>query len=205
MNDGGTLLRSSRGTGRASIDYSACHDDELFEYYRGGNDRALKQLMVRHERLLKWVIRQRCPEGDDVADILQDALLKATTAIDSYRKECSVRSWLVTITRTVAIDHARRRQRRQWEYLDEDMDTQICRQMSMERSFNRFAVQQALKTLPTEFREALLLIDVYGYCESEVAAAQQVSVGTIKSRRARARQLLRQELMVADDAVSATS
>ena len=205
MTYGGTLLRSSRGTGRATIDYNTCQDDELFELYRGGDGRALHELMQRHERLLKWVIRQRCPEGNDVADILQEALLKATTAIDSYRKECSVRSWLVTITRTVAIDHARRRQRREWECLDEDMDTQMCRRMSMERSFNRFAVQQALKTLPTEFREALLLIDVYGYCESEVAAAQQVAVGTIKSRRARARQLLRQELMVADDAVSATS
>lgn len=205
MTYGGTLLRSSRGTGRASIDYNTCQDDELFELYRGGDGRALHELMQRHERLLKWVIRQRYPEGNDVADILQEALLKATTAIDSYRKECSVRSWLVTITRTVAIDHARRRQRREWECLDEDMDTQMCRRMSMERSFNRFAVQQALKTLPTEFREALLLIDVYGYCESEVAAAQQVAVGTIKSRRARARQLLRQELMVADDAVSATS
>lgn len=205
MTYGGTLLRSSRGTGRATIDYNTCQDDELFELYRGGDGRALHELMQRHERLLKWVIRQRYPEGNDVADILQEALLKATTAIDSYRKECSVRSWLVTITRTVAIDHARRRQRREWECLDEDMDTQMCRRMSMERSFNRFAVQQALKTLPTEFREALLLIDVYGYCESEVAAAQQVAVGTIKSRRARARQLLRQELMVADDAVSATS
>lgn len=54
------------------------------------------------------------------------------------------------------------------------------------------AIQHCLDALPTEFRSVVVLADIQGMDYTEVAAAAQVPLGTIKSRLARARLRLRE-------------
>jgi RNA polymerase sigma factor (sigma-70 family) len=59
---------------------------------------------------------------------------------------------------------------------------------------DRLAVQSAVRELPEEQREAILLREFHGFCYDEIAELQGVPVGTVRSRLARAREQLRDRL-----------
>lgn len=61
--------------------------------------------------------------------------------------------------------------------------------------------EQALKRLPAEFRESLVLFELEGWSYKAIAAALDVPLGTVMSRLSRARRRLQQELTVSRDAV----
>ena len=134
-------------------------------------------------------------------DATQDAFILAWQHFDSYRGG-SFRSWLFTIAANRARDELRRRGRRPSLSLDEarddpdradldPADTGPTAQEIVEQAELRRALEAALRTLPDDWREVVILADVQGLDYSEVASVTGIPVGTVKSRLSRARGRLR--------------
>jgi RNA polymerase sigma-70 factor, ECF subfamily len=171
-------------------------DDELLREHLSGDRHAFGELVRRHERVL-WTVARRCLDDDrDAAEAVQDTLLRAHQSAGRYRNECAVRTWLMRILLNRCRDQYRYNSRRVAERrLDADELARIpARRDPIEDHLVGLALRRAMASLSFEHRAVILLVTVLGYPAEEVAVTLGVSVGTVKSRGARARQRLRELL-----------
>jgi RNA polymerase sigma-70 factor, ECF subfamily len=139
-----------------------------------------------------------CGNVDRADDLVQETLLRAWANIHSFEPGTNMSAWLFTILRNLFRSEYRKRRR---EVPDGDgtyaetMKTQP--EQSSRVEFEEFRV--ALNKLPTDQREALVLVGASGFSYEEAAEICGCAVGTIKSRVNRARTRLA-ELMAIESA-----
>lgn len=174
-------------------------DDELADAFAAGDMKAFTTVVQRHRaRLLRVAARYTHGNQDDAEDVVQDALLKVSTRMDSYRAEASLTTWLQRIVMNEAYDFRHHRHRREQPTLDEDtvmLETNPALALHPHCEHDDLQVlRDALGKLHPDQQLALIAVDGQGYSVADVAAEVGVSPGTIKSRRARGRSALAQAL-----------
>jgi len=135
-------------------------------------------------------------------DLVQDTVLKAFRAWDSFRQGTNARGWLLTILRNTFINDYRRGRR-----APRLVDIEVAESHALthegggsdpEGEFFHHLVDDrilaALDALPEEFREVVVLSDVEGLGYAQIAGMLGVPVGTVKSRLFRARRQLQAAL-----------
>jgi RNA polymerase sigma-70 factor (ECF subfamily) len=130
---------------------------------------------------------------DRADDLVQDTLMKAWAAADSFQDGTSLRAWLFTIMRNTFFSQHRKRRR---EVQDVDGEA-AARLVSHPEQFGHLDLadfRAALAELPVDQREVLMLVGASGFSYEEAAEICDCAVGTIKSRLNRARQRLMQNL-----------
>lgn len=123
----------------------------------------------------------------DAEDVLQESLLKACRFRAQYAPGTNMKAWLYMIIRNTFLTLVRRRKRE--VALDVDLHEPRCEADQEWRARHRDLLK-ALDALPSYYREALLLVVVHGLPYEEAAVTAGCSIGTIKSRVSRARDLL---------------
>jgi len=171
-----------------------------------GDLEAFNELVLIYQDI---VYRQACywmKDLEQAADITQDVFIKAFQNLASFRGG-SFKAWLLRIMTNTALDELRRQQRHQMIALnphdddDEEIESPVWltdpsaspEEITEQRAETR-AVQRALEHLPTGYRLIISLIDIEGMDYKEAAQALGAPMGTIKSRLARARVMLRERL-----------
>lgn len=174
----------------------------LVERARLGDVAAFERLLAEHLPRVRRFARSMCGSDADADDLAQDALLKAYASIGAYRLESAFSTWLFRIVRNTCIDHARRAQVRRVqdrEPLDACDERHVGPEAGAEETVAgqqlRALLQEGLRALPLEFRSAVVLFEVEGLGQDEVAAIEGVPVGTVKSRLSRGRKQLREWLV----------
>ncbi len=146
----------------------------------------------------------------DADDLVQETVVKAMRAIDSFQQGSDEKAWLLTILRRAHIDRLRAAGRRvsavsldAAEGLDlpaEDEpaagvhDGQWHEPEAMMQQFADAEVIAALRDLPPDICWTLLLVDVEGLDHAQAAAVLGIPKGTVKSRSHRGRAMLRDRL-----------
>jgi RNA polymerase sigma-70 factor, ECF subfamily len=143
---------------------------------------------------------------DDAEDLLQETILRAYRFFHQFTEGTNCRAWLLTILYNNFRNSYRRGVREQPAVSSEEFDREV-ETRSLQSDQSRFnpedllgnrllgdRIEAALETLPADFRDALLLVDVQELNYSEVAVVLGVPLGTIKSRVSRARALMREAL-----------
>ncbi len=170
-------------------------DPALVAAARDGDVDAFAELVRRHERRLRLVLVRILDDARDVEEAVQDAFVLAWRNLDRYRGEAAVFTWLYRIGVNEALQ---RRRKRSLPIADMDAagpvadarrDTQP--QAAAEAAGARREIVAALAALPLEYREAVVLRDVAGLTNDEVAAALGLSLPATKSRIHRGRLQLR--------------
>ncbi|HYZ73881.1 MAG TPA: sigma-70 family RNA polymerase sigma factor [Chthoniobacterales bacterium] len=140
----------------------------------------------------------------DAQDIVQESYFRALKGFSGFRGG-NPRAWLLTIVRNTAYSWIKKKQRTEERLipLDEQIHVAPLEIAPSEQFFEKRhqVFEQALKRLPAEFRESLMLFEVEGWSYKAIAAALGVPVGTVMSRLSRARRRLREELTNCQDAV----
>lgn len=172
-------------------------DHELIQAHIAGNAKAFASIVNRYQPRLLNAARRYSRTDHDAWDILQEALFKASQHLDSFRAEAALSTWLHRLVQNTSYDFSHRRAYTQTELAVMD-DTEQTHTMQKHSSYdpfisqlNRIALLAVMEKLPVEQREALYYIDVCGYSVDWVARRQGVASGTVKSRRARAKQKLK--------------
>lgn len=173
--------------------YISAPDSYLVERHTAGDSRAFREIVRRHERPIRWVARRYARTEADIDDIVQDTFLKAAQKMDSFRGSSKLSTWLHRICMNVGADFMRHRFRREVPTDTADLST-FYAQLSwnpLESWDTALWVRTALQQVSRPQLAAMVLIDAFGYSVKQAAAREGVAVGTIKSRRARARDSLR--------------
>ena len=94
-------------------------DGALIARWRDGDERAATAIVERHSQALaRFAVRLGV--RDDVAELVQDTFVRAFSALDGFRADSSLRTWLFTIERRLVIDRRRSAARRGAEVEVED-------------------------------------------------------------------------------------
>lgn len=148
-----------------------------------------------HGRLLYEVAYRLTGDQDDARDLVQESLLRVRRGLENYRPGY-LEAWLSRIVTNVFLDEVRRRRRRPLPTSGPVSDAVLARlagpeepELSLPRD-----IQEALISLPVEFRAAIVLCDVAGLAYDQIARVLGVPLGTVRSRVHRGRRLLREAL-----------
>ena len=133
--------------------------------------------------------------GDPTAadDLAQDAMMKAWDARASYQMGTNMKAWTFMILRNQFYSE-KRRSWRQSQLDQEAAERTLVAVDDPEAPVALDELRQALKTLPEEQREALILVGAGGFGYEEAAEICGCAVGTVKSRVSRARRALQATL-----------
>lgn len=136
-------------------------------------------------------------------DMVQDAVVKAWTKIDTFQPGTNMRAWLFTILRNTYYSH-HRKARREVSDSEGEMSAQLAQKPDHDGRLNLRDFQTAFATLSDEQREALTLVGASGFSYEEAAETCGVAVGTIKSRVNRARAQLSKIMHLEDSVLELT-
>jgi RNA polymerase sigma-70 factor (ECF subfamily) len=146
---------------------------------------------------------------EDAEEAAQDALWTAARKIDSFKGDSAFGSWLYRITANAAFQKLRRRRTKEREIALEDVLPAIERDgrhfepmddwsrrvddRALDSELRR-VLEHAIETLPQDYRTALVLHDVEGLSNPDIAETLGISLPAVKSRVHRSRLYLRQKL-----------
>jgi RNA polymerase sigma-70 factor (ECF subfamily) len=133
----------------------------------------------------------------DAEDLTQQAFLTAYAKWDQLQDESKAKSWLFTIARNAFLKDLRGPACIATAALDE---FPAPAEESFPVEFDGEQLQNALNSLPEEFRSPLILFYFEEFSYKEIAEQMDVPVGTVMSRLARAKAFLRQRLTVSQPA-----
>ena len=147
--------------------------------------------------LARWLTRN----DQDAEDVVQEAFMRALRFIDSYQGG-SARAWMLAIVRNTCFSWLEKN-RPHWLQSGLDIEALPLADESPSgedparsalRSAERDMLARALDALPVVFREAIVLRELEDFSYKDMAQMLGVPIGTVMSRLARARRMLREAL-----------
>ena len=190
---------------------------ELLSQAAAGDQTAFAMLVEPHQRAMFRHCYRMLGSGADAEDATQDALVRAWRGLPGYGGSGAFGGWLHRIATNVCLDRLRGQQRRLDPvaevppagpdaalvsggpgrlFVEPDSDLELAgladpQQQVVRREEISLAFVAALQRLAPRQRAALLLHDVLGFTQAEVAQVLQVSPGAVNSLLSRARQTVR--------------
>ena len=145
--------------------------------------------------LARWLTRG----GAEADDIVQDAMLRAFRSFDGFRGE-AVRPWLLAIVRNCHRSALEQGKRHAATPLGGTDDTEIAAEgptpeASAIQTGDGRRLDNAIAALPEEFREVVILRELEEMSYRDIAVTTGAPIGTVMSRLARGRALLREKLI----------
>ena len=167
-------------------------DQDQVNYNMMDKKRKYALLIEAHSQDLYKYALWLCKDKNMAEDVMQEAFLRAWKSLDSLREAKAAKGWLFTIFRR---EHARQFERKQFQYKDvEEMDTIADAQMGYDDRPEAFALRNALKNLPADYREPLEMQVLGGFSCNEIATILGISSSAVMTRLFRARKKMRQSL-----------
>lgn len=161
--------------------------------------RAFERDVLPHMDVAYRMARSLTHDEDQVADLVQDAAVRALKAFPSIAHHDNLRSWLARIVHTTFLDRVRYEKRRPTTSIDdEDFDDAALGSIE----YDPLVFEQALdddyeacmQALPQTWRLVVQLVDVEGMSYESTAHALDLPIGTVRSRLHRGRKRLYEEL-----------
>lgn len=166
--------------------------DDQVNYHMMDKKRKYALLIEAHSQDLYKYALWLCKDKNMAEDVMQEAFLRAWKSLDSLREAKAAKGWLFTIFRR---EHARQFERKQFQYQDvEEMDTIADAQMGYDDRPEAYALRNALKRLPQDYREPLEMQVLGGFSCDEIATILDISSSAVMTRLFRARKKMRQIL-----------
>jgi RNA polymerase sigma-70 factor, ECF subfamily len=170
--------------------YRAATDDQLVDLVRAGDDRAFDAIHARYEQRLVGYARQMLGGAHhDAEEVVQDAFVRALSALRANEREMALKPWLYTIVRNRTLDVLRRPVRT----TDLELHTPVLHDASADphervtRAEDLRTLVDDLQRLPERQRTALVLHELGGASHETIARRLQVSTGGSKALVCRAR------------------
>jgi RNA polymerase sigma-70 factor (ECF subfamily) len=136
-----------------------------------------------------------CGSLDHADDLVQETLVKAWASLDSFAEGTNLRAWLFTILRNIYYSEYRKR-RREVADPDGNFAANLATAPAQSGHMDLLDFRAALQQLPSDQREALILIGASGLSYEEAAGICGCAIGTMKSRVNRARNRLTEMLSI---------
>lgn len=157
-----------------------------------GDTRAFQALVVEYHPLAYALAYRTLNDAGDAEEVVQDAFVKIHGALEGFRGDASLKTWILRIVWRLSLNRRRDRARSAWRRLGlhhggDDMPdmpepSSESPENQMMSAETRRVVRQVVDDLPAPLREILILnsFEELGY--EEIARILDIPVGTVSSR-----------------------
>lgn len=166
-------------------------DRRIIEQCLSGHPNGFRELYHRHQQRVRSLLFQLCG-AVALDDLVQEVFLRAWKGLGGLKHEAKFSTWLYRIAWNVACDYRRQlatRKSRHQQYLYQNEP--LTPGPDLRQLHYEDLVQRGLATLPLEYRSVVVMHDLQGLPQKEIAEILRIPVGTVKSRLFRARGTLR--------------
>ena len=180
-----TALLTTSPPAAGARDLAHLSDEALLSLVASSDDGALAELYDRFGRVAYGLALRILRDEALAQDAVQEAFLAIWRSADRFLAErAKASTWILTLVHRRAVDLVRREDRRRGEPLESAAEPVASgtTEDEAELGFERRVVQEALRQLTPEQREALELGYYGGLTQSELAERLGQPLGTIKSR-----------------------
>ena len=175
-------------------------DRELLDRARGGDERAFRLLVERHEGRVASVVTAMLGPGDEAEDIGQETFIRFYRSLDRFRGEAALGTYLTRIAINLSRNTLRRerRQAARFERRDDpgfrtaESAVEMEEEVEVRERVRR--VRRAVDRLDGKHRAVVVLRMIEGYSTKETAAILEIPEGTVLSRLSRAMRKLEADL-----------
>jgi RNA polymerase sigma-70 factor (ECF subfamily) len=183
-------------------------DHQLVLRVQKGDKRAFDLLVLKYQYKLQAIVGRFIRDTDEVADVTQEAFIKAYKALPKFRGDSQFYTWLYRIAINTAKNYLVSKSRRP---VNTDIDVEDAEQFanndklidqaspesSMMTDELAAIIKNSLNALPEDLRTALTLREFEGMSYEDIAAVMGCPVGTVRSRIFRAREFLDERVLSA--------
>jgi len=199
-------------------------EEKLIKDFKEGSRERFNELVDLYTQKLYRFAYGLLGNHHDAEEVVQDAFIRAYNALDSFRGDSSFETWMHRITMNLARNKFHWNRRR-----GEGVNVSLSEQTGNEQEPVDFAVEfelpdsshspdfllekletqdnviRGINALPETLKEAMVLRHVKDMPYEEIASVLDCKIGTVKSRIARGRELLREYLLNVDSSSPGTS
>ncbi len=129
---------------------------------------------------------------EEADDLVQECLTRALARTKAWSEIRNTRAYLFTILHNVHVDRVIRNQRRGAVVPLDVVENKLSSRANQEDSLRIRDLERALRVLPEDYRQVVLLVGLEGMSYREAATTLGIPVGTVMSRLSRGRETLRQ-------------
>jgi RNA polymerase sigma-70 factor (ECF subfamily) len=179
-------------------------DEMLILQVKSGDTEAFDQLVARYESKVYTIAYRFAGNYNDAADLAQEAFIRVYRSLNSFRGDSTFQTWLYRVVTNVCKDELKRRTKDNLVSMDEMAEKGLPlavttegknpEDMILTREWQE-QLQKLLNLLSAEHRTVLIMRDIQGYSYEEIAFSLKCSLGTVKSRLSRARNILKDLLI----------
>jgi RNA polymerase sigma-70 factor (ECF subfamily) len=180
-------------------------DQVLIERVQRGDKQAFNLLVIKYQNKVCNLISRYINNSGDVADVAQEAFIKAYRAIPNFRRESAFYTWLYRIAVNTAKNHVVAQGRRppatdldaeEAEYYETGS---ALKEISNPENITlskelKSVVFDAIEALPEDLKTAMTLRELDGLSYEEIAEVMDCPVGTVRSRIFRAREAVEKKI-----------
>ena len=172
---------------------------KLIQSAQNGNTKALETLIRQVQKTIYATFYHLTDKKEDIADLTQETLLKMAKYINTLKDVSKFKSWINKIVSSVFYNYMKKNSHIQMEfneeYLNEIKDKFSCSpgQKCFLNEINKL-IRATVIALPHNLKITLILREFEGLSYEDISKITNVSLGTVKSRIARARARLQKEL-----------
>lgn len=181
-------------------------EQELIRRCQQGDKAAFAQLVRANQQMVFSLLYRLIPEWMDLEDIAQEVWVKVYQSIGKMKNYASFKTWLHRIAVNTYYDKMRKQGHRVEISLDEPVneeessvgmdipDPRILPEDAVLSAEWKEYIETKIKSLPEQHRLMIVMRDIQNLSYEEIAEVTELSLGTVKSRIARAREKLLAEL-----------
>jgi len=184
-------------------------EESLFVHRLKANEDAAYDELVRvYNTSIFHVAYRMLGDSAEASDVVQEIFLKVFRNINGFKGESALKTWIFRIAFSEILNRLRwwkRRHRYATVSLDDDQngngngyhvtDSRPTPEQLLQSKEQEEAIQKALGKLSSDHRSIIILRDIEGFSYGEIADVLGISIGTVKSRLARARGDLKRSLI----------
>jgi RNA polymerase sigma-70 factor (ECF subfamily) len=180
-------------------------DQRLVQRAQQGDNRAFDMLVLKYQSRMANVVSRYIKDHHEIADVTQEAFVKAFRALPNFRGDAQFYTWLYRIAINTAKNFLVAKTRRPPD-VDKDIETGEFSDVSgvleaedrpdqlLSRDQLQAVVVKALADLPEDIRTALTLREFDGLSYEEIASIMECPVGTVRSRIFRGREAVEKKI-----------
>ncbi|MGB1984144.1 MAG: RNA polymerase sigma factor RpoE [Porticoccaceae bacterium] len=181
-------------------------DHQLVARVQKGDKRAFDLLVLKYQFRLQAIVSRFIRDTDEVADVTQEAFIKAYRALPKFRGDSQFYTWLYRIAINTAKNYLVSKNRRPAntdidigdaeQFSDNDkLIDETSPENSMMTEELAQVIKDSLNQLTEDLRTALTLREFEGMSYEEIAAIMDCPVGTVRSRIFRAREFIDERVL----------
>ena len=193
---------------QAESSHSGRSDHDLLAAVRAGDFGAFEEIVRRYRDRIYRMAHGMTASPSEAEEVVQETFLSLFRSLASFRGDSAVGTWIFRVASNTALMALRRRRRKPLLSIEDSIPegVPVTRGLGPSGEWARQPdekllskelgshIQRALARLPEKYRLVLLLRDVEGLSNDEVAEALGITVPTVKSRLHRSRLFVRDEL-----------